>query len=487
MTVTPALIRTTPEAQGIRSTAIHAFIDAAEREIRDLQSIVLLRRGQVVAEGWWQPYGASSPHMLFSLSKSFTSTAIGMLVAEGRLSVDDPVLSLFPADAPEAPSANLQAMRVKHLLSMSTGHNVDATPAVFGQPDPNWVRVFLSLPVEHQPGSHFAYNTAATYVLSALVQRLTGERLLDFLRPRLFDPLGISSPSWETSPEGVNLGGTGLSITTEAIARFGQLYLQRGEWQGRRLIPAAWVQEATARQVANGPSANVDWEQGYGYQFWRCRHGAYRGDGAFGQFCVVMPDQEAVLAITSGVPSMQRVLDLVWQHLLPAMGPAPLPEDRLAQQALAERLRSLRLEPPAGRSTSGVAERVSGQTFRVDENADTITSIRFDFRDDGATLTIYNAHGEQRISCGYQTWITGAAALEFSARRRDTVGAAVPWKVAARGAWMDEQTYVAQLWWYETPFRRTLTCRFDGNSLSLEQQANVSFGSTDRPTLEGHW
>jgi CubicO group peptidase (beta-lactamase class C family) len=486
MTEASALIRNTPEAQGIRSTAIHAFVDAAEREIRDLHSIMLLRRGQVVAEGWWQPFDPRSSHMLFSLSKSFTSTAIGMLVADGRLSVDDLVLSLFPADAPPVPSANLQAMRVRHLLTMSTGHNVDATPAVFGQPDPNWVRVFLSQPVEHEPGSHFVYNTAATYVLSALVQRLTGERLLDYLQPRLLEPLGIDGATWEASPEGVDLGGTGLSLTTEAIARFGQLYLQQGEWQGSRLIPAAWVQEATARQVANGPSTNIDWEQGYGYQFWRCRHGAYRGDGAFGQFCIVMPEQEAVLAIASGVPSMQRVLDLVWQHLLPAMGPAPLPEDRPAQQALTERLGSLRLLPPAGRSTSGVATRVSGQTFHVRENADGIASIRFDFRDEDTLLTIHNDQGEQRIACGYQAWVPGAAAIEFSARRRDTMASAAPWQVAASGAWTDKQTYVAQLCWYETPFRRTLTCRFDGDSLSVEQQANVSFGSTDRPTLEGH-
>ncbi|HEV7213908.1 MAG TPA: serine hydrolase domain-containing protein, partial [Chloroflexota bacterium] len=225
MTAVPELPRSTPEAQGVRSQAIQAFLEAAEREIRDMHSFMLLRRGRVVAEGWWRPYSARSPHMLFSLSKSFTSTAIGMLVAEGRLAVDALVLSLFPDEAPAAPSANLRAMRVKHLLTMCTGHDVDATPAVFGQPDPNWVRTFLALPVQHEPGTHFAYNTAATYVLSALVQRLTGERLLDFIRPRLLDPLGIADPTWETSPEGVDLGGTGLSITTEAITRFGQLYL----------------------------------------------------------------------------------------------------------------------------------------------------------------------------------------------------------------------------------------------------------------------
>jgi CubicO group peptidase (beta-lactamase class C family) len=486
MTVAPGLGRSTPEAQGIHSGAILAFLDAAERDIHDLHSLMLLRRGQVVAQGWWQPYGPHSPHMLFSLSKSFTSTAIGMLVAEGRLSIDAPVLSLFPADAPAAPSAQLQAMRVKHLLTMTTGHDTDATPAVFGQPDPHWVRAFLAQPVTHEPGSHFVYNTAATYVLSALVTRLTGARLLDFLRPGLFEPLGIATPTWETSPEGVDLGGTGLSVTTEEIARFGQLYLQRGEWQGSRLLPEAWVREATARQVPNGPASNADWEQGYGYQFWRCRHGAYRGDGAFGQFCVVMPEQEAVLAITSGVPSMQRVLDLVWQHLLPAMGAAPSPADPSAQQALSERLDGLRLRPPAGESTSAAAQGISGRTFSVETNKDTIAAVRFDFAQDGDILTIHNDRGEQRIRCGYQTWLRGKAAIERTARRQDTAVSAAPWPVAASGAWLDELTYVVQLWWYETPFGRTLTCRFDDDGVVIEQRANVSFGSTDRPTLVAH-
>ena len=137
-------------------------------------------------------------------------------------------------------------------------------------------------------------------MLSAIVQKATGKTVLDYLRPRLFEPLGIENPTWETSPQGISLGGYGLSIRTEDIARFGQLYLQKGKWQGKQLVPAAWVEAATARQTSNGSNPKSDWDQGYGYQFWRCRHGAYRGDGAFGQFCIVMPEQDAVVAITSG-------------------------------------------------------------------------------------------------------------------------------------------------------------------------------------------
>jgi CubicO group peptidase (beta-lactamase class C family) len=475
MSSTVALPRSTPEAQGMPSSAMQAFLDAAERDVQHLHSVMMLRHGHVVAEGWWTPYGRDDPHMLFSLSKSFTSTAIGLLVAEGRLSIDDTVLSHFPAAAPPEPSPFLRAMRVRHLLSMSTGHAADTTRAVFDRAAPDWTRAFLAQPVEFEPGTHFVYNTAATYMLAAIVQILSGVTLVEYLQPRLFAPLGIAAPSWEVSPEGINLGGTGLSLTTEDIARFGQLYLQRGEWRGARLIPEAWVAEATAFQVPNAPSGNPDWAQGYGYQFWRCRHDAYRGDGAFGQFCVVLPAQDAVLAITSGVRNMQQVLNLAWEHLLPAMGAVPLPENPPAQVALSKRLATLRLPPVEGQPTTARAADISGRIYSVAENTEKIEAISLRLDGDHWALSMRNAEGEQTIPCGHGRWLRGHAALE-----RQT-----PWKVAASGAWTDERTYVSQLWWYETPFGRTLTCRFEGDRVTVEQQANVSFGPVERATLKG--
>jgi CubicO group peptidase (beta-lactamase class C family) len=480
------LPRSTPESQGIRSSAVLDFVEAADRGIRHLHSFVLLRRGALIAEGYWSPYRPSDPHVLFSLSKSFTSTAVGMLVAEGRLTVEDPVLSHFPDEAPSAPSERLRQMRVNHLLTMNTGHHVDPTPLV-RQGGPAWRRSFLALPVEHEPGTHFVYNSAATYMLSAIVQRLTGQRVVEFLESRLFEPLGIEAPTWEVSPEGIDAGGWGLSARTADIARFGQLYLQGGVWQGRQLVPRAWVDAATAFQVPNATSGNPnpDWQQGYGYQFWRCRHNAYRGDGAFGQYCIVMPEQDAVIIITSGVKDMQAVLDLVWKHLLPALGTERLPEDAAEAGRLADRLASLRMDPVAGQATSPRAAEISGRSFAVAPNDDGISSISFDFAADGATLTIRNDSGEQRVACGYSRWARGEADVESANRRHQGTQGPVPNAVVASGAWTAEDTYIAELWWYQTPFRRTLSCRFTGNGVLLEQRANLSFGSTARPTLEG--
>ncbi|MHA3772210.1 serine hydrolase domain-containing protein [Verrucomicrobiota bacterium sgz303538] len=331
------LPRSTPEAQGVSSAAIRAYVEAADKQVDTMHSFMLVRHGQVVAEGWWKPEAADKPHVLHSLSKSFTSTAVGMAVAEGKMSIDDPVLKFFPEDAPVDPSPKLQAMRVRDLLTMSTGHEVEAKFT----PNEPWVRTFLAHPVPHKPGTHFQYNTPATHMLSAIVKKVTGETVLDYLKPRLFEPLGIDDPEWGSSTQGNTFGGWGLKIRTEDIAKFGQLYLQKGQWKGRQLVPKEWVEQATAKQVSNGSDPTKDWDQGYGFQFWRCRFGAYRGDGAHGQFCVVLPEQDAVVAITANTRDMQAELNLVWQYLLPAFHHMPLPENPEEQNKLKQTFANL--------------------------------------------------------------------------------------------------------------------------------------------------
>lgn len=486
MTVSDHLPRSVPEAQGIRSEAILGFVEAAEREIKELHSFMLLRHGHVVAEGWWEPYAAEKPHMLFSLSKSFTSSAIGLAVHEGLLSLDDTVISFFPDDTPAEVSANLAAMRVRHLLAMSTGHDFDTTETLHRREDGNWVRAFLECPVAYPPGTHFLYNTGATYMLSAILQRVTGITLLEYLQPRLLTPLGIHGATWERCPRGINTGGYGLSTTTEAIANFGQLYLQDGVWRGERLLPEGWVAEATKFHSDNSASGNpnIDWQQGYGFQFWRCRHGAYRGDGAFGQFCVVMPEQDAVIAITGGLPDMQAVLDLVWERLLPAFGPAPLPADEPAHAALTRKLAGLRIAPPEGQPAPALAAEVAGRTYRFAPNDLHFETFTLDLGEEGTTLTLRDDRGEHRIVCGDGVWRKGATNLMTQGVPRLSLHT-VERSVAAAGAWTGDDTYLARVYFDETPFCATFTCRFAGERLLLDVGVNVSFGPTSFPQLEG--
>ena len=478
-----ALPRCTPEAVGIPSGAVESFVLASEERVGGLHSLMLLRHGQVAAEAWWAPYSADRPHMLYSLSKSFASTAVGLAVAEGRLTVDDPVLSFFPQEAPQEASPNLQAMRVRHLLSMTTGHDADTLGRMADAPDGNWARAFLALPVVYEPGCHFFYNTGATYMLSAIVQRLSGQTLVEYLTPRLFAPLGIEGATWETCPQGANTGGFGLSVRTEDIARFGQLYLQGGVWQDQRLLPAEWVAEATAVHADNSSQSNIDWRQGYGYQFWRARHGAYRGDGAFGQFCLVMPAQDAVLAITSGVKNMQEVLDQVWGCLLPAMAPEALPPAPAAEARLAEILGNRRVTPIEGEASSKAGRGVSGR-YRLGENPPDLRSLTFSFRRGGASVRLASGTGVAELACAPGTWQEGTIAPRRASWRARRTGLP-PAPVAASGAWTDAETYAMRLCFYETPFVLDLACRFSAGGVTVSGGMNASFGPTELAPIRG--
>jgi CubicO group peptidase (beta-lactamase class C family) len=480
------LPRSKPEAQGIPSAAILAFVQAAEDKIDALHSLVLVRHGSVVAEGWWKPYRAELPHRLFSLSKSFTASAVGLAIAEGRLTLDDSVLSFFPEAAPEEISNNLSAMKVCHLLSMSTGHHVDTTRYLFSRRIPRTAKLplqgpnpaiaaFLKRPVRHQPGTFFVYNSGASYILSAIVQKLTGETLLEYLHPRLFEPLGIQPASWESCPYGVNFGGWGLNITTQDIAKFGQLYLQQGMWNGKQILSREWVKEASSKQVSNGSDPNSDWNQGYGFQFWRCRHNIYRGDGAFGQFCIIMPDQDAVLAITSGVPDMQAVMNLVWDHLLPAMSnKLNLPKSPASKQ-LAEKLQGLLLQPVAGTPSSPIIRQVSGVKYILEKNKAGLKWMRLTFQDSSCQVEYQDRHGKHTAVCGFQDWQESTTSM-FGEQRR----------TAGSFAWLDENTCSVVIYYHQTPFRDSLTYRFMDNQVIVDSRANVGFGPLETPQMVGH-
>jgi CubicO group peptidase (beta-lactamase class C family) len=475
-----ALPRSLPERQGIASAAVLAFVEALDGQVHEPHSFMLLRHGNVVAEGWWSPSGREHPHLMFSVSKSFTATAVGLAVAEGRFSIDDPVVSFFPDERPTRVSDLQAAMCVRHLLSMATGQAADTWTAMVERPDGNWIKAFLDVPVVHAPGSHFVYNTGATYMLSAIVQRATGMKLIDYLQPRLFKPLGIENAAWQDSPQGITAGGIGLSLQTEDVARFGQLYLQKGVWQGQRLLPEAWITEATAFQMPNGEDADNDWMQGYGYQFWRCRHGAYRADGVFGQYCIVMPEQDAVLAITSAIDvfDAQPLLNLVWDILLPAMRVEPLADDAAAQAGLAKKLSSLSLPSVQGQAISPIALQVAGRTYTVDANALQIETLRLHFNDGGCTVSAKTPTGEQTIPCGYGMWQTGQTTL-FN---QPLLFERPLNPVASSGAWTAKDTFTMVIRLYQTPFFHTLVWHFIGSELLVEITINVSLESM-RPLL----
>jgi CubicO group peptidase (beta-lactamase class C family) len=417
-----SLDRSTPESQGVSSSAVNSFLDSIEAapEI-ELHSLMILRHGRVITEGWWAPYSRDQVHLLYSLSKSFTSTAAGLAQAEGLLSLDDRVIDIFGEHADAIVDERSRELTLRQLARMATGHREDAfEPAYRNAPD-DLVRGFLSVPLDEEPGSIFCYNNAATFVLGAAVQKRSGQTLVDYLNPRLFQPLGIDRCYWQSDTQGRNIGFSGLHVTTEAIARFGRLIIDGGRIGDRQILDPDWLATATSTQTdnSNRDEANLDWTQGYGYQFWMARHG-FRGDGAYGQFCIVLPEQDALVITTAATENMQAVLDRVWEHLLPALGDQPLPEDGKASGDLAERLSSLTLTPVGSPTWSR-------QPIPHPDNqkiANPVRVVKIDSSSEMITLTLDHDDATQapgrpsrdepvqlEIGCGVGRWLSSEVAL----------------------------------------------------------------------------
>lgn len=304
--------------------AIDSFVRATvefprEPEHINVHSIMLLKHGKVIAERWLNGAAPEVPHIMHSVSKTFVSAATGMAVAEGLLTIDDRIVDIFPDKLPESPSENLQAMTVRDLLTMTCGQSREASSVREG--DDDWVEGFLAAGVEHEPGTYFAYNSLGTYVVSAILQKLSGEKVVDYLEPRLFAPLGIEKPQWEESPQGINCGGWGLWLKTEDMAKMGQLLLNGGCWNSEQLIPEDWVGEMMKKQVPTDRpyDKRADWTAGYGYFMWMCSPGGARADGSDGQYIMVLPDYDAVIVLTSDSTLYQPYVDLVWRYILPAI------------------------------------------------------------------------------------------------------------------------------------------------------------------------
>ncbi|MBN8888252.1 MAG: serine hydrolase [Rudaea sp.] len=488
-----------PEALGVDSAAVRVFLDAVAASTYEVHSLIVARQGRIAARGWWAPYRAEAPQLLYSLSKSFTSTAVGFAVAAGKLKLSDKAVDFFPGQAPKPIGEHLGALRVEHLLTMSVGQANDATPAVTREQD--WVRSFLALPIEFQPGSVFLYNSAATYMLSAIVQKTIGEKLVDYLRPRFFDPLELPPMRWAECPRGINTGGWGLSATTETLSKFGQFYLQKGKWKGRQLLPAAWIEQATSFKIQQPPGSgqdlaqlkrDSDWHQGYGYQFWRCRHNAYRGDGAFGQYCIVLPELDAVIALTGRTLDMQGLLNLVWDHLLPGLHAGALRADAAAADKLGAQLSALSLKLPEGARTS--PRQMQRADYVVETNALGVERLGLAFDADSCRIEFGIGARTHVVTCGLGRWRDGETELpgtppEFTELIGSYVSPKVPAKLAAAGAWKDADTLQMQWRYYETPHFDTVTLKFSGDKVevaflnSLTQMAAAVHPET-RPVLK---
>jgi CubicO group peptidase (beta-lactamase class C family) len=433
VTTTTRLSRSTPAEQGLSARALRQLIEDFDDDF-DFHSLMVVRNGFVVAEGWWEPFTANNQHMLFSLSKSVTATAIGLAIAEQLLSLDTRVSDILGAGD----------FTVEHLLTMTAGWASDPLEKTAAG---SWVQGILAAPLEYGPGEHFFYTSGSTYLLSAIITRVTGESLTEYLRPRLFDPLGIENPDWERSPEGIDTGGFGLSLTTEDAAKFGLLYLQRGQWEGEQLLPETWVDAATSARVST--AGDPDNALGYGYQFWRSQHG-YRGDGAFGQLCVIIPEHELVIVTTGALPNTQAALTSLWHHL-PAILEADDSDDRM---------------PHLGLETVQGAQRESEtRRFTVD-NRD-LDAFALTHGETSSTFEWWAGDNPHTIVCGHGYWAENR--VKFQGVEHDAV---------ASSAWVSDEEWTAHVQFLGKPWRYEIRLRFADDDVEVTIDQNVSFGQT---------
>lgn len=430
---------------GVSSAALAALLDRLEARSVECHSVMVVRHGHVVAEGWWAPYAADRPHLLYSLTKSFTAMAVGLAIADGVLSLDDRVVDVLPDHVPAGVSEQAGRITVHHLLSMATGHRTDSLGEAWELEPGDLVKGFLRVPFVDAEGTRHAYDNATTFVLARMVERATGQGLPELLDKRLFEPMGVEYAEWDRVASGAAFGFHGLHLTTEAVAAFGELLLRGGAWRGRQLVPREWVELATSKHIDSVPfmddgSNDADFSCGYGYQFWMARHG-YHAHGAFGQQCVVIPSHDLVVAVTAQTEA-QMILDALWDCLLPGVDRA----DSAADDAnLAERLRRLSLGPVPG--SAGAARPV-----RATLDAGTEGSAL----PDGTVVTVDPRGGGWRVRLGPSLTVEVG-----HGEWRESTPLGRP--VMASGAWQGN-TFVADLYVITTPHRVRLAVDADART-----------------------
>jgi len=471
---TPDGLRRVPAADvDVDAATVLAFLEAVAAAGMEMHSFMLYRHGAVAAEGWWWPYGADRPHMMHSLTKSVTACAVGRAMAEGRFGLDDAVVSFFPEQLPARVDVNLAAMRVRDLLSMQTGQATAVSGSVWRPLRSSWIAEFFKIPVPDRPGTTFVYTSAASYMLSAIVSKTTGQRLRDYLEPRLFAPLGIRNLSWDVGPDGINPGGNGLSWTTADALKLGILHAQRGRWRGNEVLPASWVESVGTPHTADGE---------YGYQWWIGPQGAYFADGLFTQLSVVFPAHEAALAVTAAITDDEALLKLLWAHFPAAFG-APRAAATAAQRELQRRCSALRVLAPLSATHSPLCARLTGREYRVAANEDGVLALGFDFARSRCRFWLSDARGRHTVAVGIRSWLEGDTTMTGSKLHHEYEPERM--RVVAGGEWHDAQTFVMTWQFVESAFCDHVVCRFDGDTMTLDRRVNVNSEATSRPTLYG--
>ena len=456
------LPRSTPAQEGVDPIAVGQFVDALMAVPQtDIHHVMVVRHGKVIAEAHPAPFKKDDVHTLYSCSKTFTMLAIGMLVDEGKLTVNDKVIDLLPDKAPKVKSPALKKMTVKHLLTMTAG----IKPALeLRQEGDDWARIWLAQPVTRL--GRFQYDSLCTFMLAAIVQRITGKTLLEFLNERFFHPLGIYDADWEESPDGTNVGGWGLRLTAESMAKAGICIMNKGKWEGKQLVSAKWIDEASSKHTnySNPGKRQTDTNQGYCYQMWRClQPDAFRADGAYGQFIVMSPKHDLVVVITGVSHNTGKELACIWNHLIAGMKDAPILGQEEKQKSLDEKLACLSLPLLKGEKGNGE------YTFTLGPNARNYKTMQLKFDGDMCAMTLTHSNGEvEKYPFMHNGWARQAtthvppynnAVEPVNLKKID--GLHGDYTTAGNYAWTSNMTLTLRLYWTNWIVPNTFTIKMN--------------------------
>lgn len=300
-------------AKGVNAENVEKYVKESAANGINIRALQVIKGKEPMIRLAFAPYDFETPMHLYSLSKSFTSTAVGICIDEGLLSPSTKMCELFADKMPENMSEGLKALTLHDLLSMQSGHSACVLRDIRWADDT--VKAFFEQEMQHTPGTTFAYSTAATCVCAASVERVTGKKLVDFLDERLFQKLGIEKPTWWECRDGQTLGGTGLHLSSDSITKFGVMLKNKGTYNGERIVSEEYLAMATRHHSIDLNNGSPDWTAGYGYQFWINDREGYRGDGAFGQLCMIMPSIDTVVTVMGEVSNMALEVELVYKLL----------------------------------------------------------------------------------------------------------------------------------------------------------------------------
>lgn len=430
------LPRSTPEEQGVPSKALVALFDSLNAlPLTDMHGVVVMRHGKVIAEMYPRPYAPEYRQTIYSASKTLVGVAVGLAIEDNRLRLDDRVAAFFPELLPDSVSKDLADMTVEHLLKMASGVKPDWN---LRSRHTEWVKGFLAKPVV-APGTAYAYDSMVSYMLCAIVQRVTGKKVTEYLQERVFTPMNVTEWAWEESPEGINTGGWGVHIQPESLAKFGQLILDEGRWEGKQLVPAEWIREMCKKQMETG-------RETYGYHIWHCggHEGAVRADGALGQYVFSVLDKDMVIVMTEatlGNGKDQR--RLIWDILLPVMKDEPLPANKKDYQLLQKKQASYKLPEVKGKASSAFASNWDNKTIELGKNVFGWKSLRLNFGKKEVVMTVTETSGKSyELPFGYKEWkkTSTDAFPPYSITAKDRFkGIEGPFWVAGSYAWPSKE------------------------------------------------